>query len=177
MKSLLIILVSFYFTSCIPLRIAPNIIDYKIMLANKFKRKLPKNYAFIFEDSKEADEFYNYMNIKYNLNYENVEDNVEFIINDNNYFLSFYETEIPTKHINFLPFIFEASIEMGLNGEDSYSGEVDISRVGHWYLVLTVMDSNFDDCLEPNYLYGIDVLSYLKALKLEYLSSSNYALD
>ena len=177
MKRLLVILVFFLFSSCIPLRIAPSIKDYKIMLANKFKRKLPENYAFIFEDSKEADEFYNYMSIKYNLNYENVEDNVEFIINDNNYFLSFYETEIPTKHINFLPNIFEASIEMGLNGEDSYSGEVEISRVGHWYLVLTVMDSNLDDCLEPNYLHRTDVLSYLRVLKLEYLSSSNYALD
>ena len=67
MKQLAIILVLLIFSSCIPLRIAPNIDDYKIKVAKKFKRKLPKTNAFIFEDPKEADAFYNYINIKYNL--------------------------------------------------------------------------------------------------------------
>ncbi len=68
MKQLATILFFLIFSSCIPLSIAPNIEDYKIKVAKKFKRKLPKDYAFIFEDTKEANEFYNYINLKYELN-------------------------------------------------------------------------------------------------------------
>jgi hypothetical protein len=174
MKQLSIILVLLFFTtSCIPLRIAPNIKDYKIKVAKKFKRKLPKNYAFIFEDPKEADEFYNFINIKYDLNYENVEHNVPFSIDSNKYFLSFYESEISTKYLNFIPFIIDACIVMMLDGVDSSSGEIEIVRTGHWYIVMTVFDSNMVDCLEPNYINRTEVINYMENLKMEYLFRTN----
>ena len=47
----------FLFSSWIPLRIAANIKTDKVMVAKKFKRKLPKRHAFIFEDLKDANEF------------------------------------------------------------------------------------------------------------------------
>ena len=76
------------------------------MLASEFKRKLPKHYSFIFEDPKEANEFYNFIKQKYELNYEDFERNVPFGVNDKNYFLSFYETVIPTKTLDFSSFFF-----------------------------------------------------------------------
>lgn len=176
MKQLAIILVFLIFSSCIPLRIAPNIDDYKIKVAKKFKRKLPKKNAFIFEDPKEADAFYNYINIKYNLNFKNVENNVPFAFNGKIYFLSFYEIEIPTKYFNFLPGMAEAAFEMVVLGADSYSSEVEMTRIGHWYLALTVSNFNKEDCLDPNYEFRAELINYLQDLKTEYLAMNTQNL-
>ena len=46
--------------SCIPLKIAPNIKGEKIVNAKKFKKDLPKYQGFIFEDTKNANEFYEF---------------------------------------------------------------------------------------------------------------------
>lgn len=80
MRILVVLLIVFMF-SCIPLRIAPKIETDKVMVARKFKRKIPKQNAFIFEDTKDANEFYNYVNIKYQLDHNDVEFNVPFVIN------------------------------------------------------------------------------------------------
>lgn len=176
MKQLAIILVFLIFSSCIPLRIAPNIEDYKIKVAKKFKRKLPKTNAFIFEDPKEADAFYNYINIKYNLNFKNVERNVLFAFDGKIYFLSFYEIEIPTKYLNFLPFLIEASVSTAINGEPSFNGEVEIDRIGSWYLALTVSNFNKDDCLDPSYEFRPELINYLQNLKTEYLAMNTQNL-
>ncbi len=172
MKQLPILLIFFLITSCIPIRIAPKIKDYKVKVAKKFKRNLPRDHAFIFKDPKEADEFYNYLNIRYQLNHQNVDENILFTIDDNKFFLSFYETEIPTKTINLLPMLIDAALdskEMGTYFEDIY-----MSRKGNWYLVLTVFDVNMKDCLKPNHKYQKEVIIYLKNLKREYLSTNNY---
>lgn len=178
MKQLSILLVLLiFFTSCIPLRTAPNIENYKVKVAKKFKRKLPNSYAFIFEDHKEADDFYHFINLKYGLNHKNVERSVPFIVNNKKYYLSFYETFIPTKTLDLFPLIFEATLAMTLGGQDSYGGEIEITRTDSWYLVLIVSDSNFEDCLEPNNKYRAEVLNYLKDLKIEYLSSYNNVVN
>ena len=169
MKQFVTMLVFLIFSSCIPLRIAPTIDDYKIKVAKKFKRKLPKSYAFIFEDPKEANEFYNYIALKYQLNNESAERAIPFVTNGKFYFLSFYETEIPTKYLNFLPIIAEASIDIALGG-DGASGEVDMTRIGHWYIVLTVSNLSRDDCLAPEYEFRATIITYLKNLKSEYLA-------
>ena len=174
-KQLAIILILLIIsTSCIPLRIAPNIKDYKIKVAKKFKRKLPNNYAFIFEDPKEADEFYNFIKLKYQLNYEDFGRNVPFGVNDKNYFLSFYETVIPTKTLDFSSGFLDATLAMTLGGQDSYEGEVEITRTDSWYLVLTVCDSNLEDCLEPNHKFRAEIVKYLIDLKMEYLNGFYY---
>lgn len=79
MKSLITVLIVLFITSCIPLRIAPKIDTDKVKVARKFKRGLPNQYAFIFEDPKEADEFYYYINDKFDLNFDLVESNVLFL--------------------------------------------------------------------------------------------------
>ena len=170
LASILVFLI--FYSSCIPLKNAPEIKEDKIMVAKKFKRKLPENYAFIFEDPKEADEFYHFINQKYELNQYNVERNVPFIINEEKYFLSFYETVIPTTTLDFVPFLIEATFEMTVEGQDSYNGEVEITRIDSWYLVLTVWDSKLDDCLEPNHKFRAEVIHYLRELKREYLNSN-----
>jgi hypothetical protein len=71
-ERLLLILSLFLFQACIPLRIAPSIDDYKIAKGKKFKRSLSKRQMFIFEDAKEAEEFYHFVNTKFQLNHKNV---------------------------------------------------------------------------------------------------------
>jgi len=172
MKQLLILLSLFIFFSCIPLRIAPTIKDHKIMVAKKFKRDLPRDYAFVFKDPKDANEFYNYINTKYELNHQDVESNVSFFIDDEEFFFSFYETEIPTKTINLIPIVVDAKLEE--KGHDPLLEDAEFSRMGNWYLAVTVSDASMNDCLNPNYRSRDKVLKYLRDLKTEYLNTHNY---
>ena len=172
MKSLLLVICSSLFFSCIPLRIAPTIKTDKVMVAKKFKRKLTKQYAFIFEDPKDANEFYNYVNTKYELNHNNVEWNVPFVIEVNTFFFSFYETEIPDKALNFLPFLIDAKLEQEVMNpmfKDAY-----VSRKDNWYLAITVDDAKMKDCLKAEYRKREVILKYLRDLRIEYLNTDNY---
>ena len=169
---LLLILILFLFQSCIPLRIAPKIDDYKITKGKKFKRSLSKRQMFIFEDAKEAEQFYNFVNIKFQLKDVNVYDDVPFEMNGQQYFFAWYEVEIPNKFINLLPIFIDgifAAANLDTRLEDSYS-----SRKGNWYLALEVYNDLESDCLAKTSLSMEAVLMYLRALKKEYLAIHNY---
>ena len=172
MKQLSIVLGLFVLSSCIPLRIAPTIKEDKVMIAKKFKRNLPKNYAFIFEDPKDADEFYYFINTKYALDHQDVEWNVPITINNEEVYLSFYEVEIPTKTINLIPILIDASLDR--SGIGPILADEEFSRIGHWYLALTVSDANMEDCLDPAHIQRINAISYLQNLRIEYLNTQNY---
>jgi len=58
---------------------------------------------FICEDSKEAEQRCNFVNIKYQLDI-NVKDDVPFEIEGVPYFFSWYEIEIPNKSNKLTPF-------------------------------------------------------------------------
>ncbi len=172
MKSLLLLFFLLLFTSCIPLKIAPKIEAEKLIVAKKFKRTLPKKHSYVLEDPKDADEFYNYINTKYELHHEDVEYNVPVLINENEYFLSFHEVERVTKTINLLPFMIDGGLESkGYSPvfEDDHS-----TRKGFWYIVLTVSDSELNDCLNPEFANRQEVLAFLKTVRLEYLGTKNY---
>ncbi len=172
MKRFLIILGFFMMYSCIPIRIAPTIKEDKVMLAKKFKRHLPKTHAFIFEDPKEADAFYNFINTKYDLNHQDVNWNVPITINNEEVYLSFYEVEIPTKTINLIPIFIDVALNE--SGVGPILEEQEFSRTGHSYLALTVLDEKMVNCLEPAHLHRINTISYLRNLRLEYLNTHNY---
>jgi hypothetical protein len=172
MKRLLTIILSFFLlSSCIPLRIAPNIKEDKIKIAKRFQRHLPKQYALVFKDPKDADEFYYFINTKYQLNHELVEDNVPFNIGDKDFSFSFYEVEKTTKTLNLLVIIIDFAINNDdeLLFEDSYT-----SRKGEWYIALTALDTDLNDALNPNYKHRVEIIKYLRDLRIEYLNTSNY---
>ncbi|WP_445381301.1 hypothetical protein [Robiginitalea sp. IMCC43444] len=158
--------------SCIPIRFAPNIRDYKIVLAKRFKKDLPKEYAFVFKDNKQADEFYNYINTKFNLNYEDVDLNVPLSVGMQTVFMSFYERDRISETGNLIPLLIDGiliSQDQNPLLEDAYS-----SRNAHWYILITVTDQQFKDCLAPDYPSRLAVIAALKDLKDEYLSVQNY---
>ena len=173
MKQIVLLVLSvFLFQSCIPLRIAPKIKDYKITLGKKFKRSLSKRQMFIFKDTKEAEQFYNFVDIKFQLNDTNVYDDVPFQIDGQQYFFSWYEVEIPNKSLNLLPIFIDAALaasDMDPMLENAYS-----SRKGNWYLAVEVYNDTETDCLVETSLSRENVLKYLRTLKNEYLATHNY---
>ena len=171
-QTLLLVFVLFTLQSCIPLRIAPKIEDYKITKGKKFKRSLSKRQMFIFEDAKEAGQFYNFVNIKFQLDDTNVYDDVPFEIGGQQYFFAWYEIEIPDKSINLIPVFVDLTLavaDMDTVFEDSYE-----NRKGNWYLAIEVYNDLETDCLVETSLSREAVLKYLRALKKEYLATHNY---
>lgn len=165
-------------SSCIPLRVAPDIDDYKVTSGKKFKRGLPKREMFVFEDPKDADQFYYFVDIKYGLNGENVYDDVPFEVNGETYFFSFYEIEIPNKTLNLFPVVFDVFLNGALGNEDFEpmlsDGSDGLMRNGNWYIAIEAYSDREKDCLHPNSLSREAVLKYLSTLKKEYLSTHNY---
>ena len=172
MKFLKIFFISFLLFSCVPLSIAPKIEDDTIMVAKKFKKKLPNQNALIFEDPKDANEFYNYINIKYERNHLDVESNVPFIVDGQTLYFSFYEIGKTTKTLNLVPILIDSKLEK--NDHSPLLSDIHTSRTGKWYLLLTASDDEFKDCLNPNHPKYHQTLKFLKDLKKEYLNTTNY---
>lgn len=172
MKPSLIILLLLLVTSCFPVRNAPKIEGDKLMVAKKFKKGLPKTHALVFEDPKDANEFYNFINTKYELNHINVEDNVPFVLDNETFYFSFYEIERISKTINLVPVLVDATLEN--KGKDPVLTEYHTSREGTWYLVLTASDYDSNDALSPKHPSHKKIENYLRNLRIEYLNTSNY---
>lgn len=166
------------FSSCIPIRIAPNIKDYKVTKGKKFKRGLPKKTLFIFEDPKDADDFYHYVNTKFQLDDYYVDVQVPFEAEGNQYYFSFYEVEIPDKAINLFPLIFDVAVSAATGSDEvepiMTEDAEEILRNGNYYIGIEVFTDEEKDCLSENSLSRPIVLKYLRKLKKEYLDTDNY---
>jgi len=174
MKKLTILILTLATLSCIPVKIAPRFKneDYKIMNAKKFQKQMPRETAFIFKDSKDAGEFYNYINKKYNLNHIDVGINVPFQLNNQTLYLSYYEAERIDKNVNLPLALIDAKRESNGNSrlfEDHYS-----NRTGYWYIIITIYDENITNCLRDKHPLKEKTIQYLKDLKQEYLTTQNY---
>ena len=162
----------FVLQSCIPTRIAPNIKDYKVTKGKRFKRSLPERNMFVFEDSKDAGQFYNYVNTKFKLDNENVFDDVPFVIDNNQYFFSFYEVEIPSKIFNLGGVVADGLLTQA--GLAPAFGSAYGFRKGHWYIAIETYSDEENDCLETMASSRDVVLLYLRKLKQEYTTTYNY---
>ena len=171
--TLLAIFVLIFLNSCIPLRIAPNIKDFKLTQGKRFKKGLPKKNVFVFEDPKEANEFYNYVNTKFQLNDYYVDVQVPFLIEGQTFYFSFYEVEIPTKTINLIPLALDVALNQATDMDPVFD-EAHTSRIGNWYIAMEVFSGTEKDCLSENSISREIVLSYLRELKNEYLATDNY---
>ena len=174
-KSLIALFALFLIQSCIPLRVAPQIEHYKVSKGKKFKKGLPQREMFIFEDPKQAGEFYGYVNTKFKLDDIEVQDDVPFKLEGTQYFFSFYEVEIPDKHLNLFPAILNKATNELLQSEDEeYFTGGDIERQENWYIAIEVYNDVEKDCLSTEALSRELVLNYLRGLREEYLATTNY---
>jgi len=177
-KFLLLLSVVFIFQSCIPLRIAPQIEDYKVTRGKKFKRSLSKRQMFIFENPKDENHFYEYVNTKFQLEHINVYDDIPFMIENEQYFFAWYEIEIADKSLNLAPALIDVALN-GVLGNDEFEPYLlestnSFHRKGNWYVAMEVYSNTEKDCLATEVLSREVVLKYLRALKKEYLSTHNY---
>ena len=173
MRSIFILCITLLFYSCFPVQIAPKIENYKITKGKKFKRSLPKSHSYIFEDYKNANEFYYYINTKFQRDHQYAEDNTPIIIDHRTYYLSFYEVEKNTKIVNLTPALINGVLEnKGLS--PVLNEEKTVSRNGTWYIALVVQDAQFNDALNPKHREQKKVVAYLNSLKTEYFTTTNY---
>ena len=174
MKKLFSLFLAIATASCIPVKIAPKFKnqDYKIMQAKKFQRKMPRETSFIFKDSKDANEFYTYVNKKYKLNAIDVGVNVPFQLDGQTVYLTYHEANHEDKTFN-LPLVVADEVLDRKAGfkmfETNYT-----SRTGHWYIIITVYDDNIKNCLKDKHPLKAKTIQYLKELKQEYLTTQNY---
>ena len=174
MKTLQLLAILLLLSSCIPLSIAPKIETDKVKLGRKFKRSLPEKYTFIFEDPKNANEFYDFVDAKYDLKNDLVDSNVHFEVDSIAYAFSFYEIEKVDRTINLVPLVIDASLSA--NDNEPIMEELYTSRNGHWYIAITVINQELMDCLSPSYVHRDAVVRYLRALREEYLTTSDYKI-
>lgn len=172
MKYIILLLSFAVFQSCIPVAIAPQLDEGKIMKGNKFKKKLPDRNAYIFSDPKNENEFYYYINTKFKRDHNYVEDNVPVEIDGTTYYISFFETGKKTKTFNLLRPIANEVLEN--NGVTRVFDEDPVRSSDSWYIVLLVTDENFNDALDPDYGNHSSIVAYTDGLRREYLSMSNY---
>ncbi len=165
-------LLAFCTFSCIPLKIAPNIEGAKIYKGKKFKNQLPKQYVYVFEDPKDANEFYTYINAKYDIDYDVGGGNLPISINNKRYYLTFYEIERNTKTVNLVPIVADAVMDS--KGIDPAFENQYTSRSGSWYIALTVTDEEFQDNLKETDPAYKNIIMHLDHLRNEYLSTANY---
>ena len=173
MKNMFFLIALFLAASCIPYKIAPNIEDYKIVTAKKFKRDLPRQFAFVFEDDREADEFYHFINGRFELGHENASSNVPFEVNGQIYYMSFHEREKTTETVNFVPLLVDGFLNS--EGYDPILEESYTTGNSYWYIIITVRDSESNDCLAPTFENQKEVILYLRLLKFEYQNTQQYA--
>nr|WP_299345335.1 hypothetical protein [Allomuricauda sp.] len=171
-KSLSFLIILFLIQSCIPLRVAPNIESYKVTKGKRFQRFLPKKQLFIFEDPKEADEFFYYVDTKFGLKDTYVDINVPFCINDNQYYFSFYETEIPDKTLNLVPVLIDGLLSRA--DIDPMLEEAHESRKGNYYVGIEVYNEDGEDCLHGDYESKKEIIEFLNSMRNEYLNTNNY---
>ncbi len=172
MKRITTIVMLLCFMSCVPVRIAPKIESHKIMVAKKFKRQLPRETSFIFEDPKDAYEFYDYINTKFQLKDLDVGLNTPFQIEGETFYLSYQEAEISDKTLN-VPLVLIDAKRDGSGNSRLFEGQY-VSRKGNWYLVLNVYDEALKNCLLEDHPYKDKVINYLENMRTEYVSTSNY---
>jgi len=148
--------------SCIPIKSAPRIENYRILEGRKFKKGLPPRQTFVFEDKQDVNAFYNFINDKFQLGDEQVMDDVPFRVNGHQYFFSFYEVDKKSKNINLMPFIMSKLTK----SEEVDEPEMDINE--YYYIAIEAYSDIENDCLVMGALSREPVLKYLRNLKEEY---------
>jgi hypothetical protein len=99
-------------------------------------------------------------------------DDVPFLVDDQQCFFAFYEVEISDKSINLVPLLVDGILyrsEKGPRFENRYS-----IRNGNWYIAIEGYNDFEKDCLVKESLSRQMVLKYLRDLKNQYLTTSNY---
>jgi hypothetical protein len=121
MKTSGVLFLALFLGSCIPISIKPEIIDYSITNGAKFKRGLPNQTVFVFEDPEDTEEFYTYIKVKFNRQYQDVGYHIPVEVYDTAFYVTFCETERTTKTINLILITADVALQAAdIAGGDLY---------------------------------------------------------
>lgn len=165
MKKVWVFLMVLCFVSCIPLKYAPNIEDYDVVVAKKFKSDLPKRHAFVFEDRNDTEIFMQFIYWKFGRIDMDLKEDIPFDVDGQTYYMTFYERPRESASLNLLPLLIDGEVM----GEELYDSDGE-----YWYILITVTDSELRDCLNPAYPDQKKVIYALSQLKEAYMNSDIY---
>lgn len=158
--------------ACIPVQLAPQISDYKIKKGQRFHKDLSHHYSFIFNNPKNDNEFYNYMNTVYEL--QNIDElmDIPIAVEEKIFLFSFYEVDKGSTTLNLIPVIVDAKLNE--EGFDPMLESLYSTRKGYWYIIVTVFDENGNDALHPSHRSRLAIQKYLNELRTTFLDHDNY---
>lgn len=115
--------------------------------------------AFVFENNKKILPFQQFLVGKFNLQTYNQRE-IPVLINDEKFILHVYDSDEIIKYINTVDFVMQTQIP-------------DASKIGNQadFIVVSLVNSKNEDCLQENSLYQNIGIKYLKKLKEEYFSN------
>lgn len=162
MKYVLLLFCLIIIGSCIPVKSAPRIRNFKIVKGKQFEKGLPERNIFVFEDKQDVNAFYQFVDKKFQLGNKQVMDDVPFTVNKHQYFFSFYEVDKKSTTIDLFPFLVSRLTKSG--EEDS----PEIRQEDSYYIAIEAYSDLENDCLDITALSRTPVLNYLRQLKDEY---------
>lgn len=130
------------------------------MKTKRFIKQLPFRYGFVFKDPKDAGEFYQFVNIKLADTSEWSAINLPLQLEGTKFYFSLYEVEKTTKTFNLLPLLIDEKITE--KGHDPLLSEHYMSRIGQWYIMLTVHDNTLADTLAPQHPQSNELIHFLE---------------
>ena len=142
-------------------------------MENDSKKGLPKKTVFVFEGPKDANEFYDCINTKFQLNDYYVDLQVPFLMDGQIFYFSFHEVKIPAKTINLIPLALDVVLNQAADMDPVFE-KAHTWRRGSWYIAMEVFSDSEEDSLLEGSVSREVVLSYLRDLKNEYLATDNY---
>lgn len=150
-------------TSCFPTKTAPKIKTYKLQKAKRLNSSLPKDVAFIFQDKKDEGTFYQFLQSKYSLDEEQMNDAIPFVVDNRTYFFNFYERDRTSE-----AFLLGAMLAVAVAGGDPSGADYTVSGSQKWYIALLVFDEEEKDALDEEHPHRKRIIAYLDLLRREY---------
>lgn len=160
--------------SCVTVKKAPKIETFKIEKGNDFSKELPPVPMFVFEDPKDAYDFYDYVNVKYDMRDKEVGFNVPVEITGDTLYLTYYEIERETQKVNILGRVTNEVIKKTLDSDEGLESIARDQRTGTWYIGITARDEMWSSALNESHALSESVINYLEEMRQEYLRTHNY---
>lgn len=151
-------LLLFLVTSCITVKKAPKIEDYKILDGKQFqKRNFTENTAFIFQNDLKMIDFRSFLADRYQLSSFKRTMRIPVLIDSLPFELFVFTPEIKQQKVNFIGAIISKDPEDITMDEETFD-----------YVGISVSRIDDTDCLSERSIYHNLVRRYLEDLKDEY---------
>jgi hypothetical protein len=171
-----------FFSSCIPIKRAPNITDYKVLKGKKLKKSLGKKNFFVFKNEKNMALFSAYINDKFKPKPNTFASNIPVQLEGEIFYFTFINVPITEETADLFSPLLGAVAEKALGIDDvehfdefeDNNQSIPIYTNKEYFVAVKVHHDIEGDCLAENSLFRPIVLNYLRNLKTEFSNHSSY---